>query len=167
MAEKLEHKAVKAQEKLADSAETLVDSAGTVADSAQTLAGSAHKVVGSTLAQESSADRRTELAADRTLLASERTYAAWLRTGLAALAAGIGAQKLLETLVAPWLVLVSSIVLILLAEFCFVAGVWRQLTGAVPPPRPDVPMIPGWLLIVFNGFLLVVGAAVLVEIVTR
>lgn len=167
MADKLEHKAVKAQEKLADSAETLVDSAGTVAESADKLAGSADTVVGSTLAQESSADRRTELAGDRTLLASERTYAAWLRTGLAALAAGIGAQKLLEDLVSPWLVLASSIVLILLAEFCFVAGVWRQLTGAEVKPRPDIPMIPGWVLIVFNGFLTIVGAAVLIGIVTR
>ena len=108
-----------------------------------------------------------ELAADRTLLASERTYAAWLRTGLAALAAGIGAQKLLEALVQPWLVMAASIVLILLAEFCFVAGVWRQLSRSVPPPRPDVPMMPGWLLIVFNGFLTIVGAAVLIGIVTR
>lgn len=131
------------------------------------LAKSAEKLVDSAVVQEDSADRRTQLAGDRTLLASERTYAAWLRTGLAALAAGIGAQKLLENLVASWLVLASSIVLIALAEFCFVAGVWRQLTGAVPPPRPDVPMLPGWLLLVFNGFLLVLGAAVLIGIVTR
>jgi putative membrane protein len=146
MADRIEHKAVKAQEKLADSADTLVDSA---------------------IVQEDSADRRTQLAGDRTLLASERTYAAWLRTGLAALAAGIGAQKLLEALVEPWLVLASSIVLILLAEFCFIAGVWRQLTGAVPPPRPDMPMLPGWLLIVFNGFPVLLGAAVLIGILTR
>jgi hypothetical protein len=51
MADKIEHKAVKAQEQLADSAETLVGSAGTVADSAETLAGSADTMVGSTLAQ--------------------------------------------------------------------------------------------------------------------
>jgi len=146
VADQIEHKAVKAQEKLADSAETLVDSAAV---------------------QEDSADRRTKLAGDRTLLASERTYAAWLRTGLAALAAGIGAQKLLEALVARWLVMATSIVLILLAEFCFVAAVWRQLTGADVRPRPDMPMLPGWLLIVFNGFLTIVGAAVLVGIVTR
>ena len=139
-------KAAVAQTKLAKSAETLVDSA---------------------IVQEDSADRRTQLAGDRTLLASERTYAAWLRTGLAALAAGIGAQALLEQLVQPWLVLAASIVLIFLAEFCFVAGVWRQLTRAVPPPRPDVPVIPGWLLIVFNGFLVLLGGAVLVAIVTR
>lgn len=146
MAAKVEQKAVKAQEKLADSADTLV---------------------GSALTQEDSADRRTELAANRTLLAAERTYAAWMRTGLAALAAGIGAQALLEGLVAGWLVLTSSIVLILFSEFCFVAGIWRELTGHAEPPRPDTPKLPAWLLVVFNGFLVVLGIAVLVGIATR
>lgn len=146
MASNVEHKAVKAQEKLADSADTLVDSA---------------------VVQQDSADRRTQLAGDRTLLAAERTYAAWLRTGLASLAAGIGAQKLLEGLVAPWLVLAASIVLIALAEFCFVAGVWRQLTGNFERPRPDMPMLPGWVLIFFNGFLALVGGVVLVGLTTR
>lgn len=131
------------------------------------LAKSAEKLVDSAVVQEDSADRRTQLAGDRTLLAAERTYAAWLRTGLAALAAGIGAQKLLEDLVQPWLVLSASIVLIVLAEFCFIAGVWRQLTGNVKRPRPDVPMLPSWVLIVFNGFLAVLGCAVLIGILTR
>ena len=131
------------------------------------LAKSAEKLVDSAVVQEDSADRRTQLAGDRTLLAAERTYAAWLRTGLAALAAGIGAQALLQNLVAPWLVLASSIVLIALAEFCFIAGVWRQLTGNVKRPRPDVPMLPSWVLIVFNGFLAALGAAVLLGLVAR
>lgn len=129
------------------------------------LAHSAEKLAVSAAVQEDSADRRTELAGDRTLLASERTYAAWLRTGLAALAAGIGAQKLLEGVVASWLAHAAAVVLILLAEFCFVAGVWRQLTGAEIKPRPDVPMLPGWVLVVFNGFLVLLGAAVLVGLV--
>ncbi len=146
MAGKLEQKAVEAEEDLADSAETLV---------------------GSALAQEDSADRRTRFAADRTLLAAERTYAAWMRTGLAALAAGIGAKALLENLVTPWLVLASSIVLIVFAEFCFVAGVWRELTGNVAPPEPKTRRFPAWLLIVFNGFLVLLGIAVLVGILTR
>ena len=145
MATKVEKKAVKAQEKLADSAETLV---------------------GSAVGQESSADRRTKLAADRTLLAAERTYAAWMRTGLAALAAAIGAKALLDKLVPDWLVLSASLVLLIFAEFCFVAGVWRQLTGK-ERPQPDAPQIPAWLLVVFNGFLVVLGLAVLVGIATR
>jgi putative membrane protein len=145
MASKVEKKAVKAQEKLADSAETLV---------------------GSAVVQESSADRRTKLAADRTLLAGERTYAAWMRTGLAALAAAIGAKALLDKLVPDWLVLSASLVLLVFAEFCFVAGVWRQLTGK-ERPQPDAPQIPAWLLVVFNGFLVVLGLAVLVGIATR
>ena len=152
MATTVEKKAVKAQEKLADSADT--------------LAGSADTMVGSTLAQEGSADRRTKLAADRTLLAAERTYAAWMRTGLAALAAGIGAKALLDKLVPDWLVLTSSIVLLVFAEFCFVSGVWRELTGNARP-EPDAPQLPSWLLIVFNGFLMLLGLAVLVGIVTR
>lgn len=141
-----EQRATEAQEKLADSAETLV---------------------GSAAVQESSADRRTKLAADRTLLASERTYAAWMRTGLAALAAGVGAHALLEGLVAGWLVLTASIVLIVFSEFCFVAGIWRELTGNRPRPDPDAAALPAWVLVLFNGFLIVLGAAVLVGIAGR
>ena len=141
-----EKRAAKAQEKLADSADTLVDSAET---------------------QEDSAERRTRLAADRTLLAAERTYAAWMRTGLASLAAGIGAKALLEDLVADWLILATSIVLIMFSEFCFVAGIWRELTGKALRPDPDTARLPSWILVLFNGFLVVVGIAVLIGIVTR
>ena len=146
MASTVEHRAAKAEEKLADSADTLVDSAET---------------------QEDSAERRTRLAADRTLLAAERTYAAWMRTGLASLAAGIGAKALLEDLVADWLVLATSIVLITFSEFCFVAGIWRELTGKALRPDPDTARLPSWILVLFNGFLVVVGIAVLIGIVTR
>ena len=146
MASTVEHRAAKAEEKLADSADTLVDSAVT---------------------QEDSADRRTRLAADRTLLAAERTYAAWMRTGLASLAAGIGAKALLEDLVADWLILATSIVLIMFSEFCFVAGIWRELTGKALRPDPDTARLPGWILLLFNGFLIVVGIAVLLGIVSR
>ena len=180
MATPIEKKAVKAQEKLADSAETLKGTAGTMADSAKTLKGSAHTVaksartlvgsadtmVESTIVQESSAERRTKLAADRTLLAGERTYAAWMRTGLAAMAAGIGAKALLEDLIEPWLVISSSIVLLVFAEFCFIAGVWREVTGK-EKPEPDAPQIPAWLLLIFNGFMVLLGLAVLVGILTR
>ena len=142
----IEKRAVKAEEKLADSADTLVDSAVT---------------------QEDSADRRTKLAADRTLLAAERTYAAWMRTGLASLAAGIGAKALLEELVSDGLILATSIVLIMFSEFCFVAGIWRELIGKALRPDPDTARLPSWILVLFNGFLVVVGIAVLIGIVTR
>jgi putative membrane protein len=142
----IEKRAVKAEEKLADSADTLVDSAES---------------------QEDSAERRTRLAADRTLLAAERTYAAWMRTGLASLAAGIGAKALLQDLVADWLVLATSIVLITFSEFCFVAGIWRELAGKALRPDPDTARLPGWILLLFNGFLIVVGIAVLIGIVSR
>jgi putative membrane protein len=113
------------------------------------------------------ATRRTRLAADRTLLAAERTYAAWMRTGLAALAAGIGARALLAELVPTWLVLSSSIVLIVFAEFCFVGGVWRELTGRVSVLEPDMARLPAWLLIVYNGFLVLLGLAVLIGVLAR
>jgi putative membrane protein len=180
VANTVEKQAAKAEEKLADSAETLKGTAGTMADSAKTLKGSAHTVaksartlvgsadtmVESTIAQESSAERRTKLAADRTLLAGERTYAAWMRTGLAAMAAGIGAKALLEDLIEPWLVISSSIVLLVFAEFCFIAGVWREVTGK-EKPEPDAPQIPAWLLLIFNGFMVLLGLAVLIGILTR
>jgi len=146
MANPIDQRAAKAQEKLADNADTLADSAAV---------------------QEDSADRRTRLASDRTLLAAERTYAAWMRTGLASLAAGIGAQSLLEDLVAPWLVLGTGIVLILFSEFCFIAGIWREITGKALRPDPDTARLPSWLLIGFNAFLVLVGLAVLVGIVAR
>jgi putative membrane protein len=146
MANPIEQRAAKAQEKLADSADTLADSAAV---------------------QEDSADRRTRLASDRTLLAAERTYAAWMRTGLASLASGIGAQALLEDLVSPWLVVGTGVVLILFSEFCFIAGIWREITGKALRPDPDTARLPSWLLVAFNAFLVVVGLAVLVGIVAR
>lgn len=140
-----EHRAAKAQEKLAESADALADSAET---------------------QEDSADRRTKFAADRTMLAAERTYAAWMRTGLASLAAGIGAKALLDEHVAGWLVLTTSIFLIVFAQFCFAAGIWRELAGESLRPSPDTKHLPAWLLVVFNGFLIALGIAVLVGVIT-
>lgn len=83
-------------------------------------------------------------------------------TGIAALASGIGAKALLEQHVSDELTTASSFVLLLFAAFCFVAGVWRQLLRGAPPPRPDVPILPTWLLIAFNGFLVVVCLAVMI-----
>lgn len=127
------------------------------------LADSAGRLTASAEQQTDSADRRTELAADRTVLAAERTYAAWVRTGLAALASGIGARALLDKIVATWLTGATGSVLILFSGFCFAAAVWRQM-GNVAPPRPDTPRIPSPLLIVVNGFLLLVSLAALVGI---
>lgn len=143
MATTTEKGAAQAQEKLVDSADTLVDSAET---------------------QEFSADRRTRLAADRTMLAAERTYAAWMRTGLASLAAGTGARKLLEGLVPDWLGLSTAVVLITFAEFCFAAGIWREIAGKSLRPDPDTSKLPNWLPVLFNAFMLLVGAAVLIGV---
>lgn len=127
------------------------------------LAKSAAHLEKSAAVQTDSADRRTELAADRTVLAAERTYAAWVRTGLAALASGIGARALLTGLIADWLIGATGTVLIVFSAFCFGAAVWRQMLK-VRPPRPDAPRLPPAMLIVVNGFLLVVSLAALVGI---
>jgi putative membrane protein len=111
-------------------------------------------------AQADSADRRTELAADRTVLAAERTYAAWVRTGLAALASGIGARALREKVAPVWLAVATGAVLTLFAAFCFLAGVWRELLP-VAPPKPQARRLPSPLLIVLNGFLILVALAAL------
>ncbi|HKG76816.1 MAG TPA: DUF202 domain-containing protein [Beijerinckiaceae bacterium] len=111
-----------------------------------------------------SADRRTELAADRTVFAAERTYAAWVRTGLVALASGIGARKLLEGVVPGWMIVTTGSALILFSAFCFVAGVWRQLFVGAPPPNPDVPRLPPYVMVVLNIFLALVALAALLGI---
>jgi putative membrane protein len=135
-----------------------------IEESGAKLAHSAGKIEHSTERVEDSADRRTELAADRTILAAERTYAAWVRTGLVALASGIGAQKLLEGLVPGWVIGATGTVLIAFSAFCFVVGVWREIYTGAPPPRPDTPALPGWLLVAVNGFLALVALAALIGI---
>jgi putative membrane protein len=110
-------------------------------------------------AQEDSADRRTQLAADRTVLAAERTYAAWVRTGLAALASGAGAKAVLQPLLPVWFVNLTGTVLVVFSGFCFTAAIWRQLRPGAPPPQPDTHRLPPALLIVINGFLVLVSVA--------
>ena len=128
-----------------------------VAHSARELEQSAHQ-------QEDSADRRTELAADRTIFAAERTYAAWVRTGLAALASGVGARALLKGVVVDWLSLAAACLLVLFSAFCFVAAVWRELLPSVQPPRPRARRIPAAILLLVNGFLVLVSLAALAGI---
>lgn len=111
-----------------------------------------------------SADRRTELAADRTIFAAERTYAAWVRTGLIALASGIGAPKLLEGVVPDWMGMTNASVLVLFSAFCFFAAVWRQLYPGPPPPVPDARRIHPAILMLTNGFLIVVSLTALIGI---
>jgi putative membrane protein len=134
------HRAVKAQVKLAQSAGALKESAAEQTDSA---------------------DRRTTLAADRTVLAAERTYAAWVRTGLAALASGVGARALLDKIVPEFLILLTGSLLILFGAFCFLAAVWRQMFPGAPPPVPDTKRIPAAMLVLVNGFLVLVSLAAL------
>jgi putative membrane protein len=138
--------------------------AAQVQKSAKRIEESAGAVKHSTREMAESADRRTELAANRTVLAAERTYAAWVRTGLASLASGVGAPALLKDLVADWLAGTTGTVLIMFSGFCFVAAVWRELRPGATPPKPDIQRIPAAMLILLNGFLLIVALAALVGI---
>lgn len=131
------------------------------------IAKDARRVAENVEKQSDTADRRTVLAADRTLLAAERTYAAWVRTGLGALASGIGARALLEGLVSEWLVLTTTVMLLLFSEFCFIAGIWRELRPVASPPETDTPRLPAALLVGFNAFLVIVGIAVMVGILVK
>lgn len=135
-----------------------------VRESAQHIKESAGAVKHSTREMADSADRRTELAADRTVLAAERTYAAWVRTGMAALASGVGAPALLKKTVPDWLAGTTGSVLIMFSAFCFVAAIWRELRTGAPPPKPDIRRLPPVMLIVLNGFLMVVALAALIGI---
>jgi len=135
-----------------------------VKTSAQQTKAAAERTAEAAEVTKDSADRRTELAADRTVFAAERTYAAWVRTGLAALASGIGAKKLLEGVVPDWMIIATGTVLVLFSAFCFGAAVWRQLFTGAPPPVPDVRRIPPPILVVVNGFLMIVTFAALLSI---
>jgi putative membrane protein len=136
----------------------------TVKTSAEQTKKAAQRTAVAAEVTKDSADRRTELAADRTVFAAERTYAAWVRTGLAALASGIGAKKLLEGMVPEWMVIATGSLLVLFSAFCFAAAVWRQLFTGAPPPVPDVRRIPPPLLVLVNGFLMLVALAALATI---
>ena len=95
---------------------------------------------------------------------AERTYAAWVRTGLVSLASGVGAKSLLSHLLPGWLIGLTGSVLVLFSAFCFGAAVWRQLKPGPPPPEPDARQLPAPLLLLVNGFLVLVALASLVGI---
>jgi len=141
---------------LAKTADSLDHSLDAVEQSVGAVEQSAHELM-------DNADRRTELAADRTVLAAERTYAAWVRTGLASLASGLGARTLLNDRIPDWLASLTGTVLVLFSTLCFAAAVWRELSVSAAPPKPDTPRLPNALLIVVNGFLMVVALAVLLN----
>jgi putative membrane protein len=142
----------------------IVKSAEKLKDSAAEMKGSATRMEQKTARMENSAGRRTELAANRTVFAAERTYAAWVRTGLVALASGMGAKALLEAALPHGIVVLTGTVLVAFAAFCFAAAVWRNIDPGAPPPVPDVKRIDPWVLVVVNGFLVLVSLAALTGI---
>ncbi|MGN6551243.1 MAG: DUF202 domain-containing protein [Pararhizobium sp.] len=110
---------------------------------------------------EGTFDRRTVLAGDRTIYAAERTYAAWVRTGLAALASGVGAKATLKGVMPETMILLTGTILVVFAAFCFAVAVLREMWPGPPPPEPDVGRIPPVVLVIVNGFLIVVAAVAL------
>ena len=54
--------------------------------------------------------------------------------------------------------------LILFSAFCFVAAIWRELKTGAPPPKPDIRRLPPYLLVMLNGFLVLVALAALIGI---
>lgn len=137
------------------------NSGGKARGDVKALQRSAHSLRASAAALDEESERRTELAADRTLLAAERTYAAWVRTGLAALASGVGARALLEKALPIWLVRTTASVLILFAGFCLCAAIWREFYS-LPQDKANFRMMPRWVVIPVNMFLVLVTFAVLV-----
>ena len=129
----------------------------------EALEKSARSLKRSATALDEEADRRTSLAADRTLLAAERTYAAWVRTGLAALAAGVGARAVLAAVLPLLLARLSASVLILFAGFCLAAAIWREFY-TLPRERMGLGVVPRWVLIPANAFLMLVTLAALVGV---
>ena len=43
----------------------------------------------------------------------------------------------------------------------------REIDHGVPPPKPDVRRLPGWAMIGFSGFLVLVSGAVLIGLWSR
>jgi putative membrane protein len=83
---------------------------------------------------------------------------------LVALASGIGARSLLAHILPDWLIGLTGSVLVLFSAFCFGAAVWRQFDPGPPPPAPDARPLPAFLLILVNGFLVLVALASLLGI---
>jgi putative membrane protein len=134
--------------------------AGAVSDA---LEKSARSLKRSATALDEETDRRTALAADRTLLAAERTYAAWVRTGLAALATGVGARAVLKDVLPLLFARLTASVLILFAGFCLGAAIWREFY-TLPRERVGLGVVPRWVLIPVNGFLVLVTLAALIGV---
>lgn len=147
-------------DKLEAEAKRTAKAAGEVSEA---LKKSAHSLRRSATALDEETDRRTTLAADRTLLAAERTYAAWVRTGLAALASGVGARAVLADVLPLMLARLTASVLILFAAFCLGAAIWREFY-TLPRQRVGLGVVPRWVLIPVNAFLMLVTLAALVGV---
>jgi Protein of unknown function (DUF2934) len=49
-------------------------------------------------------------------------------------------------------------------SFCFIAAVWREVYLGVAPPPADIQRLPTALLLVINGFLVLISLAALVGV---
>jgi putative membrane protein len=80
---------------------------------------------------------------------------------LAALASGVGARAVLEHALPIWLVRITASVLILFAGFCLAAAIWREFYS-LPPGKTHLSVMPRYVIIPINGFLILVTLAALV-----
>lgn len=152
------------EEKVGGSAAQVEHGAARSERSATATVRSAAATQHAAIATQQSVDRNTQLAADRTVLAAERTYAAWVRTGLAALASGVGARALLNGILPDWFGAVTGSGLVMFGAFCFIAAVWREMATGVPPPAADIKRLPTPLLLIINGFLVLISLVAAVGI---
>ena len=149
---------------MADKQEAEADrTANAAGEVSEALKKSARSLKRSAIALDEETDRRTALAADRTLLAAERTYAAWVRTGLAALASGVGARAVLADVLPLLLARLTASVLILFAGFCLGAAIWREFYS-LPPGSARLRLVPRWVVIPVNAFLVLVTLAALIGV---
>ena len=86
-----------------------------------------------------------------------------MRTGLAALATGVGARAVLAEVLPLLLARLTASVLILFAAFCLVAAIWREFY-TLPRDRVGLGVVPRWLLIPVNLFLMLVALAAMIGV---
>ncbi len=70
-------------------------------------------------------------------------------------------EEALEGGVPEVLIIGAGSILVFFSAFCFGAAIWRQIFAEPPPPRPDVPRIRPELLMIVNGFLVLVALSAL------
>jgi putative membrane protein len=80
------------------------------------------------------------------------------------LASGVGARALLAGILPDWFGALTGSGLVLFSAFCFIAAVWREMASGVPPLAADIQRLPTPLLLIINGFLVLISLVAAVGI---